>query len=158
LRRAPDLSQVKAGAVLRSSLSSINGANPVKGMEDQMALFGRKPSLSSELANFDAAELERIAHDVGISSGDLQAIAAHENAGADELLMRMADMGLDSAEVAASEPAVLRDLQRTCTLCDAKGQCDQDLLEGYSDLPDYCPNRETLRALAAERQQSEKAN
>jgi hypothetical protein len=127
-------------------------------MEDQMSLFGRKPSLSSELANFDAGEVERIAHDVGISSGDLHALAAHEKSTADELFMRMADMGLNSAEIGATEPAVLRDLQRTCSLCTAKGQCDQDLLEGYSHLPDYCPNRETLRALAAERQTAETAN
>lgn len=116
-----------------------------------MNLFGRKDRLEAELDRFPQDELERVARDAGLSVGDLRALA-RQKAGSGELLLRMADIGLDSSEVAAAEPAVFRDLQRVCALCASKGQCDHDLLEGYTDLPDYCPNRDTLRALVEGRQ------
>lgn len=118
-----------------------------------MNLFGRKDRLEADLDRLDDDELERMAHDVGLSVGDLRALAKRTAGSDGELLLRMADIGLDSKEVSAAEPAVFRDLQRVCSLCASKGQCDHDLLEGHTDIPDYCPNRDTLRALVEERQE-----
>lgn len=118
-----------------------------------MNLFGRKDRLEADLDRLDDEELQRMAHDAGLSVGDLRALARQSAASDGELLLRMADIGLDSKEVSATEPAVFRDLQKVCSLCASKGQCDHDLLAGYTDLPDYCPNRDTLRALVEERQE-----
>ena len=68
------------------------------------------------------------------------------------LLERMAALHLDAEAVAKSEPATMRDLQRLCSMCASKRQCQFDFLL----MPDdpkwrhYCPNADTLDALQSE--------
>ena len=66
----------------------------------------------------------------------------------------MAMLGLDPAEISRSQPQTMRDLQRVCTLCADKPDCEHDLAGDPSDPSwrDYCPNEGTLGALASERQ------
>jgi len=102
---------------------------------------------SSELANCAPDEVARIAHDVGLTAAELRKL---ERNGADPLLLpRMLEaLKIDATELARTEPAAYRDLQRVCALCDAKRRCASELAAG--DAPQtfesFCPNALTLKA------------
>jgi len=102
-----------------------------------------------ELETCAVQEVERMAHDVGVDGVTLRALAAFGPHAADLLPARLASLGLDPEEIAHSEPATSRDLERVCTLCDEKHRCAGDLAAG-AGVPTYCPNAETLRALLME--------
>jgi len=112
----------------------------------------------SELESCGEEGVERMAHDAGISAPELRQLARHGSRPADLLLDRMAALHLDQDEVLRREPAVLRDLQRVCTLCDTRRQCTCDLARDPSDSvwKRYCPNVQTLMALSAELRATER--
>jgi hypothetical protein len=96
-------------------------------------------------------EIARIAHDLSLSTGELRSLASKDPDSADLVYRRMADFGLDRDAIARSEARTLRDLQKTCSLCDRKGRCRHDYARGAetSAWHAYCPNDDTLGALAA---------
>jgi hypothetical protein len=61
----------------------------------------------------------------------------------------MADLGIDRDWIAASDPRLLRDMQKDCALCESKGRCRHDLARGAdpSAWASYCPNDPALNAL-----------
>ena len=100
-----------------------------------------------------AAEVERIAQDLGLSSFELQELVRHPDE-RELLAQRMAVLHLEPTALARSEPATLRDLQRVCSLCNVRGRCASDLEDrgrdpAWQEWRDYCPNATTLSALAA---------
>ncbi len=99
--------------------------------------------------------VERLAHDVGLTSADLQTLAGRWPDSAELLSRRLAVLNLDEGELARGEPEVLHDLQRVCSLCADKRRCQHDLaVESFDETwHDYCPNAQTLEALDAERAQ-----
>jgi len=100
-------------------------------------------------------ETERLAHDVGLTRSDLQTLAGRWPDSAELLSRRLAVLNLDEGALERSEPQVLHDLQRVCSLCAEKRRCQHDLaLEPFDETwSDYCPNAQTLEALDAERAQ-----
>jgi len=96
-------------------------------------------------------EVERIARDIRMTPSELRAVAIHGPRSADLLLHRMAVLNLDPAEVADAGPQTYRDLQRACTFCESKKQCERDLAREPASpaWKDYCPNTGTLMALDA---------
>jgi hypothetical protein len=105
-----------------------------------------------------AEETGRIAHDIGVSVPQLRALAGKWPDSADLLKRRLVELGLDTAGIRRTEPQVLQDLQRVCTLCTSGRVCAHDLASKPSDpvWRDYCPNTMTLDALTAERAGSAK--
>ena len=102
----------------------------------------------AELANSGSDETGRIAHDIGLTSWDLRELAGKGPDSADLLPRRMAALNIDTDEIRRTQTAVLRDLQRLCTLCESKGHCEHDLDRGAAtEWQRYCPNADTLRAL-----------
>jgi hypothetical protein len=107
---------------------------------------------STALAELDACssrEMERMARDAGIGVGDLRVLAGKWPDAADLVQRRMAALGIDAVRVDATEPAVMRDLQRVCSLCDNKRVCEHDLDRSPANdaWRAYCPNTGTLAAL-----------
>ena len=51
-------------------------------------------------------------------------------------------LGIDEADLARTEPLLLRDMERVCTLCRHKRQCDRELAAGTATehYEGYCPN------------------
>jgi hypothetical protein len=98
-----------------------------------------------------AAEVERMAHDVGVSSGELCALAGKWPDAAEPLNRRLVAIGLDPEDVRRNLPQVMHDLQRVCTLCQSVGECVHDLAAKPSSVAwrGYCPNVMTLDALRA---------
>jgi hypothetical protein len=104
-----------------------------------------------ELARCGPAEAEHIAWDLNVSGAELRVLASKWP---DDLLsQRLGQLNLDAAEVVHTEPEVVRDLQRVCTVCGSKRKCKHDLGNHPSDSAwvKYCPNATTLGALIAER-------
>jgi hypothetical protein len=97
-------------------------------------------------------DVERMAHDLGISTTELRQLASKGPESADLLLARMNALDLDQGEVARREPATFQDLQRVCTMCDCHRRCERDLERDPLDPTwhDYCPNATTLEALNAQ--------
>jgi hypothetical protein len=102
-----------------------------------------------ELEHLDPAELNRIAADVGLSSNELTRLAAQPDGVPLLIEKRLAALSLSSDDIKKLSPLILRDLQRTCALCEEKGRCANDmaadpLAPGWES---YCPNSGTLRSL-----------
>jgi len=105
-----------------------------------------------DLEAFGPAEMARMAQDVGIPASDLRELARHCSDAADLLERRLEALGVSASELAKTAPAELRDMERLCTLCHSKGRCARDLGADPSDpvWRQYCPNEQTLVALARE--------
>ena len=121
-----------------------------------LAAWWRRNAMTREnladLEAFSPAEMARMAQDVGLSPGELRDLARHCSDAADLLDSRLGSLGLTSAGLAATAPAELRDMERLCTLCAAKGRCARDLAADPADpvWRQYCPNEQTLSSLARE--------
>jgi len=100
----------------------------------------------------DQNEIARIAHDVGLSPEDLCRLSHLGPDAAELLLERMHALHLDTDAIAKHDPSTMRDLQRLCSSCMAKGRCQRDLLLTPDDPKwrQYCPNADTLDALRSE--------
>ena len=93
-----------------------------------------------------------IARDIGLSRADLYTIAAKRPDAANQLKRRLAMLDIDEAALSRNDPRVARDLERVCSLCGQKRQCERDLAR-HPDDPiwrTYCPNTHTLDALTEE--------
>lgn len=111
-------------------------------------------NLRSAWANFDelrncGVEIGAVARDVGLSRTDLCNIAAKRPDAADQLALRLEAFQLDRAALLRTDPLVVRDLERVCTVCGSKRQCTRDWLRHPDDEEwrRYCPNAHTLQAL-----------
>lgn len=96
-------------------------------------------------------EVARIAHDLSLTPRELRMLVRRGSDAASQLYRRMADLGLDRGALAHHQPAVLRQMQKDCSLCASKGRCRHDLARGAepSTWHAYCPNDDVLTALAA---------
>ena len=103
-----------------------------------------------------AAEVERMAHDVGVSASELHTLAGKWPDAAEPLKRRLAALALDADDIRYGEPQTLHDLQRVCTLCMNRRECEHDLAANPARLTwrSYCPNVMTLDALRAGRRQA----
>jgi len=108
--------------------------------------FWTKGAAVNQLAYCDAAEVVRIAQDLGISAADLRVLACRDKTAADLLNRRLETLRLDPN---SADPALMRDLQRCCSNCDSKQLCAHELEDKPkgASWPKYCPNEETIAAL-----------
>jgi hypothetical protein len=116
-----------------------------------------------ETARLGSDKLDYLTHNPKASDADLCTIAGGR---ADDLLRRrMLALELDPYEMALSDPALLRHLQRCCGLCESREDCASDLVrasagqawQGRDDWRDYCENALALEMLIALRSRSKAA-
>jgi|GEM_PF-250082 len=112
-------------------------------------------SIRGSLAQLDRCgrdEIDRIAHDLSLTSGELRMLARNGANSARLLYRRMAELGLRPDKIAGAEPKVMRDLQKLCAMCDSKARCERDFARSAesSAWHAYCPNDDTLIALRAQ--------
>ena len=119
-----------------------------------MRLFGEawkryrtKRAALYELSYCNASELARVAQDLGITADDLRALASRDKTAADLLRRRLETLRIDPRVI---DPALMRDLQRCCSMCDSKQLCVHELEDKPKEAtwPQYCPNEETIAALS----------
>ena len=103
----------------------------------------------NELARMDSSELSRIARDCGMSPEDLTTLASRGPQSADLLYERMALLGLSRADVERAAQGLMKDLQKTCSVCGEKQGCKNDLASKPEDKgwKSYCPNAISLESL-----------
>ena len=102
-----------------------------------------------EMREMDTASFGQIASDLRVSSADLEALVRRGPHAADELPKMLAALGIDHDGLARSEPLVLRDMERVCSMCIHKHRCDRDLAAGTAEkhYEDYCANAPTIDGL-----------
>ena len=103
----------------------------------------------AELRELPPGELERVAADFGVTSAELLAASSRQQDAQGLLERRLAALKLDPEEIRKLSPLLLRDLQRTCSMCPERQRCKDDmelspLAPGWES---YCPNSGTLRTL-----------
>lgn len=105
------------------------------------------------LARCDRDEVMQIAHDLGVSPGELRDLASKGPDAADLVQKMLRALGVDPNELANKDPLVMRDLQRLCTNCADKGRCAHELADGTAGahFHEFCPNAFTLDALLADK-------
>jgi uncharacterized protein YjiS (DUF1127 family) len=108
--------------------------------------YRRRRAAVAELQALGANELERMVQDAGLTFGDVLELARQSGESAALLYRRLEQAGIDFRVI---DSAVLRDMQRCCSFCDAKTQCAHELEDKpkAASWPDYCPNRLTIEAL-----------
>jgi hypothetical protein len=113
----------------------------------------RRRRTMAEIDGCGRDQLERLAHDVGVSGADLCVLAGKWPGTPDLLTRRLEHLNLDAGNLVQTEPQVVRDLQRVCTLCASKRRCERDFAgkSSASAWEEYCPNASTLHALITER-------
>ena len=127
-------------------------SNPAPGAVARFVAWWRNMRAAraqlSELWNC-GVDLGNIARDMGVTQSELHTIAAKRPDAADQLQLRLEALHLDRAAILHSEPRVMRDLERLCTVCGEKRRCVRDWLRHPDDQAwrTYCPNAQTLDAL-----------
>jgi len=103
----------------------------------------------AELYRCGEVDIERMAKDAGMSASELRSLVRHSPDSAELLFRRMAALDLDRNEIGRTEPQVLQDLERVCTMCECRGRCAHDLARDPADPKwrQYCPNSGTLTEL-----------
>jgi hypothetical protein len=103
----------------------------------------------SEIRQMDRTDFNRIAGDLRISPDDLDRLVQQGPHSADEMPKLLKALGIDQARLVQTEPLLLRDMERVCSLCSHKRQCDRDLAAGTSaeHYKGYCLNASTIEGL-----------
>lgn len=103
----------------------------------------------NELQRLDQREIEVIARELNLSRTELAALILKPSGSLQSLSRRLSHAGLAEDDLDASHGDVLRDLRRVCAQCSSKARCARDLNRDRQATPaKYCPNEQTLRALA----------
>jgi hypothetical protein len=103
----------------------------------------------NELRQLDRSDFDRIANDLRIAPDDLEDLVRHGHHSADELPKMLEQLGIDGERLGQVQPLLLRDMERVCSLCHHKAQCDRDLADGTAaeNYHGYCGNAATLESL-----------
>ena len=103
----------------------------------------------NEIRQMDRSDFDRIAGELRVSRDDLDRLVRQGPHAADELPMMLTALGIDQADLARTEPLLLRDMERVCALCRHKRQCNRDLAAGTSaeHYEEYCLNASTIDGL-----------
>jgi uncharacterized protein YjiS (DUF1127 family) len=102
-----------------------------------------------ELQGFDSSEFNRIAHELGVSTGELHALVREGPHAADELPKLLTALGIDSEALLRIQPLVYHDMERVCSTCLQKKRCNHELAAGSSPAhyEEYCINASTIDAI-----------
>ena len=77
---------------------------------------------NAELAAMQSGERERVAHDLGVSTSELDYLV-RESHDPVQLPQMLAALGIDAEAVRRAQPALMRDMRRTCSLCTETLEC-----------------------------------
>jgi hypothetical protein len=127
----------------------------VEGVLNAIAAWVNKyrSAVGAQLAHGQCGpdEVRQTANDLGVSATQIRELMNKGPGAADLLGKLLLALHVDPQEIAKTNPAVLRDLQRLCITCANKKQCAHELARGTAaeHFRDYCPNAFTLDALFA---------
>ena len=121
----------------------------VQDLIDSFASWLKHRRELNEIRQLDRADFDRIANDLRIAPDDLEDLVRHGRHAADELPKMLEQLGINAEGLGRAQPLLLRDMERVCSLCAHKAQCDRDLADGTAaeNYHGYCGNAATLESL-----------
>jgi hypothetical protein len=121
----------------------------VGAIADWINKYRQMNGLNDELARCGPEDVVQIAKDLGVSASELRELAAKGPDAADLLGKMLVALHVDPQALARTDPAVMRDLQRLCVVCNHKRRCQNEQTEGTAarNFRAFCPNAFTLDAL-----------
>lgn len=127
---------------------ALNKPELFQSILDALHRFQKRQARRAEIAALVPPESQRIARDVGLTRAELMTLSAQDEDSAQLMERRLAELGVDIESI---NPIVLRDMQRCCSQCDCKWRCKYELdhKPKAAAWPRYCPNEQTMAALAA---------
>jgi hypothetical protein len=126
--------------------------SPMNFVTDWWRSWKSRRTAIDELNRCGEDETAHIARDIGVGPSELRTLAGKWLGTTDLLSRRIVATGLRTEQIQATEPQVLRDLQRVCAQCAGRTRCEHDLDRDERDRVwrTYCPNVTTLDALRSE--------
>ena len=125
----------------------------LEGIADWVSKYRRNFGLDNQLGLCAPDEVIRVARDLRLTPSELQELARKGPNAADLVLKMLVALHVDPKRLENTDPHVMRDLQRLCTTCGAKRQCEHALANGTAGehFREFCPNAFTLDALLSGR-------
>jgi hypothetical protein len=101
----------------------------------------------NELAALTPADIDLLAADCGLSSGQFRALLLHGPHAADELAELMKALEIDEARLKSVTRGNSNDMRLVCAECGRKPQCRASIRNGTiaQDYGSFCGNAELLR-------------
>jgi hypothetical protein len=119
------------------------------GIADWVKQYRQAVDARSEFAHCKPDEVKTIANDLGMTPSDLRTIADRGPEAADLLSRMLIALKVDPTILGKLDPAISRNLQRSCILCSEKRRCRHELAAGTAvrNMHEYCRNALTLDAI-----------
>ena len=131
-------------------------AHPFPVVSYLIDLFGdwlKQRRQLNELGDLDRAEFSRMAHELGLAPGDLEALVRRGVDGADELPQMLRALGFDEAAIDKIAPPQMMEMRHACTGCAHKHACHVDLAArtAAANYEDYCANANEITLMRTKR-------
>ncbi len=122
----------------------------VSSLIDRLGHWIKQRRELNELNHLDSGEFERMAHELGLTSGDLDALVRKGAQGAEELPELLRALGFDEAAIARIQPPVLMEMRHSCAECTHKRACRSDLAANTAaaNYENYCANANDITLLS----------
>ena len=100
----------------------------------------------SEIRQANRGDFDSIAQDLRVSPIDLERLVAAGPHSADEMPQMLKSLGIEVEDLVRTEPLMVRDMQRVCSLCRDKARCHGELAAGTAaeHYEEFCPNAPTI--------------
>ena len=119
------------------------------GLIERFRRWRRKRRIMAEFAGLDAATRGEILSELALNEGEFTRLVegSHNCDGLSQILLRL---HADEKAMEKTDPQFVAILRRNCAMCVDWRQCAHEVETGAANYPapPYCPNRETLTALA----------
>jgi hypothetical protein len=108
-----------------------------------------------DLERCSPEDVMQIAKDLGLPASDFRNLTVKAPDAASAVSEMLCALSLEPAHLSDGDPATMRDLQRTCILCEQKSLCRHELTDRTAArrFREFCPNAYTLDALLKQKEQ-----
>lgn len=120
---------------------------------DQLGDWIKQRRQLHELGELDRGEYRRMAHELGLTPGDLDALVRRGVDGASELPQMLRALGFDQAAIDKIAPPQMMEMRHACAGCRHKRACHNDLAAktAAANYEDYCANANELTLMRSKR-------
>ena len=127
---------------------NLSRVNPITAaVKEVVGQWQEISAIPGEFQAFGRA-VTSMANDLKLSPAEFRALAA-KGANARQLALLLDALRIDVLALAQKEPEVLRDMRRTCSVCDRKPRCDRNIASKavVGNYYAYCANAAILNRL-----------
>jgi len=135
---------------MQSQSQDTREATMLQKLESWWQDWRRRQLENSEIAGFDAGQLDLLARDAGAASaGELLEVIGKGPKGSALMREMAATLGVDLASMAIAHPDIVRQMEVSCSVCDTKRRCTCELADGTAakHYGEFCNNAEVFDSL-----------